>query len=195
MTSKKSVKLTTSQPAPVKMPASTSYPVVLSDPLPLYDGPALHRVTVVFRSEKLGSGLNGNETIPGSTAMPAGPAMSGAPGIPAMPAGPATPGTKGSGLPALPLGTVLLQAFISALEAQAQPPETLIFYHHAVCLLTRGSPILEGLHRLQQKGTEILACSISLQYLGLTDQLAVGEISTMAIITDHMLRARHILWP
>jgi hypothetical protein len=142
MTSRKTVKLAASSPTPV----------ILADPLALFDSLSAQHITVVFRSEQLGIGEP-------------------------------------------ELGQALLQAFVQALEALAQPPETLIFYHTAVRLVTTSTPILEILQRLQKKGTEIMACSISLQHLGLTDQLAVGEINTMGMITERLQRARHILWP
>lgn len=164
MSSKKSPKMTITSPAPVKLPATAQIPVILSESLALYDGQAVHRATIVFRSDQMGCD-------------PAGQPIE------------CQPNQEPD------LGVKLMHAFIQTLEAQPQPPETLIFYNSAVRLLTKGSPVVDALHRLQEKGTEILACSLSLQHLGLADQLDVGEISSMATLTERMLRARQTLWP
>jgi len=56
-----------------------------------------------------------------------------------------------------------------------------------------GSPLLEDLCALDERGTEILACGTCLGYYELKDQLAVGEISNMYTIAETMLGAGKVV--
>ena len=92
-------------------------------------------------------------------------------------------------------GRSLLQPYFKALLELEKPPQAILFYHTAVRLLTQNSPILQQLHTLQDKGVELLACSLSLQQLDLCTERVIGELSTQAILLDRQLHATQILWP
>lgn len=92
-------------------------------------------------------------------------------------------------------GRSLLQPYFNALLELERPPQSVLFYHTAVRLLTRNSPILQQLQALQDKGVELLACSLSLQQLDLCSERALGELSTQAILLDRQLHATILLWP
>jgi len=73
---------------------------------------------------------------------------------------------------------------------EVQPlPEKIIFFNSGVKLVVEGSPVLEDLWALNERGVEILACGTCLGYYDLKEQIAVGEISNMYTIAETMLRA------
>jgi hypothetical protein len=53
--------------------------------------------------------------------------------------------------------------------------------------------VLEDLQALSRRGVEILACGTCLEYYGLKEQLAVGEISNMYTIAETILRAGKVI--
>lgn len=62
-----------------------------------------------------------------------------------------------------------------------------------VKLVVQGSPVLEDLQALAAQGVEILACGTCLGYFGLTDQVAVGQVSNMYTIAETLLRAGKVV--
>ena len=93
------------------------------------------------------------------------------------------------------LGRGLIRPYLEALLRLPLPPQTFIFYNSAAYLVVKQSPVVNLLKELQNKGSEILVCNISLQHLGLISQMEVGEISTQEILLEKQLKADKILWP
>jgi selenium metabolism protein YedF len=91
------------------------------------------------------------------------------------------------------LGTILARAFFHTLGEVEPLPDTIIFFNSGVKLVTEGSPILEDLDALCGTGIEIVACGTCLEYYGLKDKLAVGEISNMYTIAEIMLGAGKVV--
>jgi selenium metabolism protein YedF len=91
------------------------------------------------------------------------------------------------------LGNILVRAFFHTLGEVEPLPQTIIFFNSGVKLTTEGSPVLEDLCALAGQGIEILACGTCLDYYGLKDKLAVGEISNMYTIAETMLGAGHLV--
>ena len=87
------------------------------------------------------------------------------------------------------LGHLLVRAFFHTLGEVEPLPQTIVFYNSGAKLVARGSPIVEDLEALAEQGIEILACGTCLEYYGLKDKLAVGEISNMYTIAETMLGA------
>ena len=87
------------------------------------------------------------------------------------------------------LGSLLMQKFLHTAGGLTSSPETIILINIGVKLVTEDSPVLGELRRLENQGTEILACGTCLSRLQLTDKVAVGQISNMYIIADTLLRA------
>lgn len=92
-------------------------------------------------------------------------------------------------------GRTLLKTFINTLTAQDTLPEKIIFYNGGVPLVTEGSESLEDLQDLAAKGVAVYACGACLNYYGLTDKVAVGEITNMFSIVEMMRRATRIVRP
>jgi selenium metabolism protein YedF len=91
------------------------------------------------------------------------------------------------------LGTILARAFFHTLSEVEPLPETIVFINSGVKLVVKGSPIVEDLEALCSKGIEVLACGTCLDYYGLKDKLAVGEISNMYTIAENLLGAGKVV--
>ena len=91
------------------------------------------------------------------------------------------------------LGHILVRAFFHTLGEVEPLPQTIVFFNGGVKLVVQGSPVLEDLSALSEQGIEILACGTCLEYYGLKDQLAVGEISNMYTIAETMLGAGRVV--
>ena len=57
--------------------------------------------------------------------------------------------------------------------------KSIIFMNSGVFLTTEGSEVLEILQGLSQEGVQILSCGTCLDFYGIKDKLAVGEITNM----------------
>lgn len=82
------------------------------------------------------------------------------------------------------LGSLLMRNFIYTLTRQDEPPEAVIFMNSGVKLCIEGSPVLEELSLLQEKGSRILACGTCLDYYGVKEKLAAGQVSNMYDIVE-----------
>jgi selenium metabolism protein YedF len=91
------------------------------------------------------------------------------------------------------LGQVLMRAFFHTLGEVDTLPETIIFFNSGVKLVVEGSAVLEDLQALCSQGIEVLACGTCLDYYGLKDKVAVGEVSNMYTIAETMLGAGKVV--
>lgn len=87
-----------------------------------------------------------------------------------------TSNSLGQGSP--DLGEVLMKSLMVTLTQQ-DPPAALLFLNTGVYLAVEGSPVLEQLKVLADKGTEILVCGTCLNYYKLSEKHAVGTVSNM----------------
>ncbi len=91
------------------------------------------------------------------------------------------------------LGAILIRGFFHAL-GEAQPrPDTIILFNTGVRLACEGSPLLGDLRALEDDGVEVLACGTCLNHFGLTDQLAVGQVSNMYTIAETLVNAGRVI--
>lgn len=93
------------------------------------------------------------------------------------------------------LGEILLKGFIYALTEIDKRPSTIIFYNGGAKLTIEGSPVIDDLKKLKELGVEILTCGTCLNYYGITDKLAVGDITNMYSIVEKLSRADRIIKP
>ncbi len=104
-------------------------------------------------------------------------------------------GADEMGRGAAELGNILIRGFLHTLNEVEPLPDTLIFVNTGVKLVVEGSPVLEDLRMLQDKGAEILACGTCLNYLELTEQVAIGTVSNMYDIAGALLGAGKVVAP
>lgn len=93
------------------------------------------------------------------------------------------------------LGTALLKGFLYALGQQDELPRTILFYNGGAAMTCQDSPSLEDLRSLEAQGVEILTCGTCLDFYGLKDKLAVGEVTNMYAIAEKMSGADLIVKP
>lgn len=93
------------------------------------------------------------------------------------------------------LGHSLLKNFIYSLTQEDVLPSTILFYNSGVRMTCEGSPALDDLKQLAAAGVEIQSCGICLNYYGLTEKLAVGEVTNMYAIAGKQLEASVVVRP
>jgi len=93
------------------------------------------------------------------------------------------------------LGKVLIKGFLFALTQQDELPAAILFYNGGATLTTEGSASLEDLKSLEAQGVEILTCGTCLNYYGLSDKLAVGEVTNMYAIVEKLTTADLVVRP
>jgi selenium metabolism protein YedF len=91
------------------------------------------------------------------------------------------------------LGSLLMQSFLNTIRSLPNRAETIIFMNNGVKLVADGSHVLGELKQLADDGVELLACGTCLSRLGLSDKVAVGQVSNMFTIADTMTRAAKVI--
>ncbi len=77
------------------------------------------------------------------------------------------------------LGLKLMQSFLYSLARTDAKPSAVLFMNSGVRLTVDGSAALDDIKLLAEGGVAIKSCGTCLDYYGLTDTLAVGEVGTM----------------
>jgi len=93
------------------------------------------------------------------------------------------------------LGTALMKGFLYALSQQEQLPNTILFYNGGASISCEGSVSLEDLKSMEARGVEILTCGTCLNFYGLTEKLAVGQVTNMYTIVEKMTGADLLVKP
>jgi len=78
-----------------------------------------------------------------------------------------------------PLGENLMRSFLYSLARTEAKPDALLFMNTGVKLTCEGSGALADIKLLAEDGVAIKSCGTCLDYYGLTEKLAVGEVGTM----------------
>ncbi len=93
------------------------------------------------------------------------------------------------------LGKTLMKGFLYALSQLEELPKTILFYNGGARLTTEGSLSLEDLRSMEAQGVQILTCGTCLNYYGLTEKLAVGEVTNMYSIVETLAGADKVIKP
>jgi len=78
------------------------------------------------------------------------------------------------------LGRALMRNFLYSLARAEAKPARVMFMNGGVRLACEGSESLDDLRLLAESGVVVKACGTCLDFLGLKDALAVGEVGDMA---------------
>ncbi len=97
-------------------------------------------------------------------------------------------GSEGMGRGDDALGLTILGNFLKTLVANPLRPGKIVCWNAGVKLLAKNSPVVATLQELEGIGVEILACKTCVEYFGLQGKLQAGEISTMPVISELLLR-------
>lgn len=91
------------------------------------------------------------------------------------------------------LGKILMKSFLNTLWDYKSKPSKVIFINRGVMLTTEGSEVLETLELLEKEGVEIFSCGTCLAFYGITEELTVGEVTTMPLTVDFLLTASKVI--
>jgi selenium metabolism protein YedF len=84
------------------------------------------------------------------------------------------------------LGNMLIGGMLTTLTETGRVPDQMIFINSGINLVVENSPVLDLLKKLEDEGSEILACGTCLDYFEKTEHLKVGRISNMLEILESM---------
>ena len=98
-------------------------------------------------------------------------------------------GSQGMGRGDDGLGLTILENFLKALVTNPLRPDKIVCWNGGVALLAADSPTVGVLQDLEGVGVEILACKTCVEHFGLQGSLRAGEVATMPIISDLLLRS------
>ena len=91
------------------------------------------------------------------------------------------------------LGRILLKGFIYSLRELTPPPARLLFFNSGAYLTSKDSNSIEDLKAMAAQGTIIQTCGTCINYYGITEQLAVGQVANMYDIVTAMAEAKRLI--
>ncbi|MCI5997721.1 MAG: sulfurtransferase-like selenium metabolism protein YedF [Peptoniphilaceae bacterium] len=91
------------------------------------------------------------------------------------------------------LGKILIKGFIYTVSEYEKLPKTMIFFNAGVKLTTEGSPCIDDLKKLEEKGVEIISCGTCLDYYELKEKLLVGQVSNMYTIYETLFNSSKVI--
>ncbi len=87
------------------------------------------------------------------------------------------------------LGAILIKSFLYTVSQTAPLPKTIVFFNGGVKLTCEGSEVLDDIKSMADNGVKIISCGTCLDFYGLKEKLAVGEISNMYTIYETLEKA------
>ena len=82
------------------------------------------------------------------------------------------------------LQTQLIEKYFQLMLAGGLMPRVICFYADGVKLVVKGSPLLDVLQKLEDKGIHLVVCSTCLNFYGLQADLQVGIVGGMSDIIE-----------
>jgi intracellular sulfur oxidation DsrE/DsrF family protein len=98
-------------------------------------------------------------------------------------------GSQGMGRGDESLGRTILGNFLKTLVGNPLRPDKIVCWNAGVKLLAEDSPVVGTLQDLEGVGVEILACKTCVDHYDIQGKLWAGEISTMPVISELLLRS------
>ncbi|HEY47688.1 MAG TPA: sulfurtransferase-like selenium metabolism protein YedF [Anaerolineae bacterium] len=87
----------------------------------------------------------------------------------------------------------LITAYLTLLNEYDILPSVICFFTQGVKLVVEGSPVLDLLSSLEEKGVWLIVCHTCLNYFGLQDKLKVGFVGGMGDILEAQWRAEKVI--
>lgn len=87
----------------------------------------------------------------------------------------------------------LITTYLTLLDDHDILPAAICFYAEGIMLAVEGSPVLDRLRSLEEKGVHLILCSTCLSHYKLTDQVQVGIVGGMTDILEAQLRATKVI--
>jgi selenium metabolism protein YedF len=93
------------------------------------------------------------------------------------------------------LGRKLMEIFLEQIAESDISIDFVGCVNSGINLTTEGSPVLESLRRLEDRGARIATCSTCLKYHGVEEKLAIGGTGKMEDTVRLMAAADRIIRP
>jgi sulfur relay (sulfurtransferase) complex TusBCD TusD component (DsrE family) len=87
----------------------------------------------------------------------------------------------------------LTKTFLTLALQNPSLPRAICFYTDGVKMACEGSPVLDELRSLEDKGVRLVLCQTCLDYFGLKDKVQVGIIGGMGDIITTMWQADSVI--
>jgi selenium metabolism protein YedF len=87
----------------------------------------------------------------------------------------------------------LIGTYFKLLNENDYLPAVICFYTEGVKLTVTGSPVLDELRALEEKGVRLIICGTCLNYFGVQDQVKVGIPGGMTDILEAQWRAKKVI--
>ncbi|MCX7854273.1 MAG: DsrE family protein [Caldilineales bacterium] len=100
---------------------------------------------------------------------------------------------EGMGSADVSLQHKLLDTYLKLLMENDSLPAAICFYTDGVKLVVEGSPFLERLYQIEQKGVRLIICSTCLNYFGLSEKVRVGIVGGMTDILEAQIKANKVI--
>lgn len=91
------------------------------------------------------------------------------------------------------LQLTLVNKFLQLTLASGHLPAKILFYTDGVKLACSGSPVLEPLREMQQRGVELVLCQTCLETFGLAGEAQVGVVGGMGDILEALQKAGKVI--
>ncbi|MCP4290226.1 MAG: hypothetical protein GY780_00150 [bacterium] len=101
--------------------------------------------------------------------------------------------SNGMGQTDVTLSHKLVKSFLNMLDLGGKLPKAICFYAEGVKLTVNGSPVLEELQSLEEKGTLLIVCTTCLNHFEIFDDLKVGTAGSMKDIVDIQWAAEKLI--
>jgi intracellular sulfur oxidation DsrE/DsrF family protein len=92
-----------------------------------------------------------------------------------------------------PLCHMLIRNYLRLLAENDMLPGAIAFYTEGVRLVIDGSPVLDDLRALEQKGVHLLICKTCIDYYQVADQVRVGIVGGMGDIMAAQWKAEKVI--
>ena len=91
------------------------------------------------------------------------------------------------------LQLTLVGKYLELLDLQNDLPAAICFYTEGVRLVVEGSPVIEKLRTLDEKGVRLVVCSTCLNYFGLAEKIKIGIVGGMGDILSAQWQAGKVI--
>lgn len=89
----------------------------------------------------------------------------------------------------------LLNLFLQTLLQSGHEPRAILMVNSGVKLMDPDGPYIKVLNELREKGIEVLACGLCLDYYGLKSKVEIEQVTNMFAICEYLFSAGRIISP
>ena len=87
----------------------------------------------------------------------------------------------------------LIGKYLELIQLNDSLPNAICFYTDGVKLVVEGSPVLEQLKSLEEKGVRLIVCSTCLEHFNLIDKVKIGIVGGMTDIIEAQVKAEKVI--